>query len=139
MNEYRWDDLRIGLSHELQVTLTAPMMESFAALSGDVNPLHVDPAYAARAGFRAPVAFGLLTSAFYSQLVGVHLPGRFALLHGIDIDFVSPAFAGDTLRVAGEITFLTDAYHRIELRGRITNQDGKLVSKAKIRVGLHEP
>ena len=138
MKEYRWDDLRVGMRHEMAVTLTTPMMDAFGGLSGDVNPLHVDADYAARAGFRAPVAFGLLTSAFYSQLVGVHLPGRFALLHGIDIDFVSPAFVGDVLRVAGEITFLTDAYHRIEMRARITNQDGKVVSKAKIRVGLHE-
>ena len=139
MNEYRWDDLRIGLRHEFEVTLTDDMMTAFAALSGDRNPLHLDPAYAVRAGFPGPVVFGLLTSAFYSQLVGVHLPGRYALLHGIDVDFVSPAFVGQTLRVAGEITFLTEAYHRIEMRGRITNPDGKTVSKAKIRVGLHAP
>ena len=139
MNEYRWADLTVGLRAEFQVALTDEMMRAFAALSGDVNPLHVDAAYANGAGFRGPVAFGLLTSAFYSQLVGVHLPGKYALLHGIDVDFVSPAFAGDTLRVAGEISFLTDAYHRIEMRARITNQDDKVVSKAKIRVGLHAP
>jgi 3-hydroxybutyryl-CoA dehydratase len=137
MNAYGWDDLRIGLRHDFEVTLTDEMMRAFAALSGDVNPLHVDAAYAAGAGFRGPVAFGMLTSAFYSRLVGVHLPGRHALLQGIDVDLVSPAFAGDTLKVAGEITFLVEAYRRIEIRGRITNQDGKQVSRAKIRVGLH--
>jgi len=137
VNAYRWDELRIGLRHEFEVTVTAEMMAAFEALSGDTNPLHVDAAHATASGFRGPVVYGLLTSAFYSQLVGVHLPGRFALLHGIDVDFVSPAFVGDRLRVAGEITFLTDAYRRIEMRGRITNQDGKAVSKAKIRVGLH--
>src|SRR5262249_31210425 len=100
MNEYRWDDLKIGLRHEFEVTVTPAMMTAFAAMSGDENPLHVDAAYATRAGFRAPVAFGLLTSSFYSQLVGVHLPGRFALLHGIDVDFVTPAFAGEVLRVS---------------------------------------
>jgi acyl dehydratase len=72
--------------------------------------------------------------------VGVHLPGRYALLHGIDLDFVSPAFAGDALRVSGEVTYLTDAYRRIELRGRIRRAaDDAVVSKAKIRVGLHAP
>jgi 3-hydroxybutyryl-CoA dehydratase len=139
MNAYRWADLRVGLRHEFDVALTAEMFGAFGALSGDTNPLHVDPAYAASAGFPGPVAFGLLTSALYSQLVGVHLPGRYALLHGIDLDFVSPAFAGDTLHVSGEITFLTDAYQQIQLRGRIVNQAAKVVSKAKIRVGLHAP
>jgi 3-hydroxybutyryl-CoA dehydratase len=139
MNAYGWDDLQVGLRHAFEVALTAEMMEGFAALSGDSNPLHVDGAYAASAGFRGPVAFGLLTSAFYSRLVGVHLPGRYALLHGIDVDFVSPAYAGDTLTVSGEIVYRTEAYRRLDLRGRIENQDGKVVSRAKIRVGLHVP
>lgn len=139
MNEYRWADLRVGLRHEFDVTLTAPMFAAFATLSGDTNPLHVDAAYAVGAGFPGPVAFGLMTSSLYSRLVGVHLPGRYALLQGIDIDFVSPAFAGDTLRVSGEVTYLTDAYQQIQLKGRIVNQAEKVVSKAKIRVGLHAP
>jgi 3-hydroxybutyryl-CoA dehydratase len=139
MNAYRWDDLRIGLRHAFDVTITAEMMSAFSALSGDDNPLHVDPAYAAGAGFRGPVAFGLLTSSFYSQLVGVHLPGRYALLQGIDVDLVTPAYVGDTLHVEGELTFLSPATRRMEMRGRITNQEGKQVSRAKIRVGLHAP
>ncbi len=136
MNAYRWADLHVGLRHEFEVTLTAAMFDAFAALSGDENPLHVDGDYARAAGFPGPVAFGLLTSVFYSRLVGVHLPGRHALLHGIDLDFSSPAFAGDTLRVSGEITFLTDAYQQAQIKGRIVNQANKVVSKAKIRVGL---
>jgi 3-hydroxybutyryl-CoA dehydratase len=136
-NEYQWDDLEVGLRHEFTVTLTAEMMAAFAGISEDTNPLHVDADYAIGAGFPGPVAFGLLTSSFYSKLVGVHLPGRRALLHGIDLDFTSPAFVGDTLLVAGEISYLNDAHQQLELRARITNQDGKRVSRAKIRVGLH--
>ncbi len=139
MNEYRWADLRVGLGHEFQVTLTPEMYSAFSALSGDVNPLHIDPEFAVRAGFPGPVAFGLLTSSFYSRLVGVHLPGRYALLHGINADFVSPSFAGDTLLVAGEISFMSDVHQQLEIKGRITNQAGKLVSRAKIRAGLHVP
>jgi 3-hydroxybutyryl-CoA dehydratase len=139
MNEYRWADLRVGLSHEFQVTLTPEMLSAFSALSGDNNPLHIDPQYARAAGFQGPVAFGLLTSSFYSRLVGVHLPGRHALLHGINVDFVSPSYAGDTLSVAGEISFLSDVHQQIEIKARITGPTGKIVSKAKIRAGLHVP
>ncbi|HEX3695962.1 MAG TPA: MaoC family dehydratase [Polyangia bacterium] len=137
MNQYRWDDLRVGLRHEFSAAIDDQMMNVFAALSGDRNPLHVDAAYAGAAGFRGPVVFGLLTSSFYSQLVGMHLPGKFALLHGLDVDFVAPVFVGDRLTVSGEVTFLTEAYRRVELKARIVNQNGKAISKAKIRVGLH--
>ncbi len=138
MNDDQWDDLTVGLKHSFAVTLTAEMLATFSALSGDVNPLHVDAGYAASQGFDRPVAFGMLTAAFYSQLVGVHLPGRRALLHGIDIDFSAPALPGDVLSIEGEIVFLSPALRRLEIKARTRNQHGKLISKAKIRVGLLE-
>jgi 3-hydroxybutyryl-CoA dehydratase len=138
MNRYRWPDLSIGLREQFEVTLTEEMATMFGELSGDNNPLHVDKEYAIQAGFDGPVIFGLLTSSFYSRLVGVYLPGRYALLHGIDIDFVSPAYVGDTLTIEGEIAFLGDAYKRLEIKGRIRNKKEDVVSKAKIRVGLRD-
>jgi 3-hydroxybutyryl-CoA dehydratase len=136
MNEYSWTDLRVGLRHGFEVTITPEMMEAFAVLSGDCNPLHVDAAFAVKAGFRGNVVFGMLTASFYSRLVGVYLPGKHALLHGIDLDFQSPTFVGDTLIIDGEIAFLSDAYRQIEIKARSRNQHGKLISKAVIRVGL---
>jgi acyl dehydratase len=137
MNEYRWEDLRIGIRHGFGATFTAEMVEAFARISGDTNPLHVDPKYATAAGFPSTVLFGMLTSSLYSQLVGVYLPGKFALLHGIDIDFNAPCYAGDNLHVEGEIIFLSDAFHRMEVKATIRRDDRKLISKATIRVGMH--
>jgi 3-hydroxybutyryl-CoA dehydratase len=137
MMEYRWDDLYIGLRHEFDATFSANQANAFASLSGDVNPLHVDEAYAKDAGYPGPVLFGMLTSALYSRLVGVYLPGKFALLQGIRIDFSSPCYAGDCLHVAGEVVFLSEAYRRLEIKATIRNGDGKLVSKALIKAGFH--
>jgi 3-hydroxybutyryl-CoA dehydratase len=137
MNEYRWSDLQIGLKQEFDATFTAEDASRFAALSGDMNPLHVDGDYAAAAGFPGPVLFGMLTSALYSRLVGVYLPGKFALLQGIDLDFSSPCHAGDQLHVAGEVVYMNEAYQRFEVKATIRRADEKLVSKAIIRVGFH--
>jgi 3-hydroxybutyryl-CoA dehydratase len=139
MNAYRWDELHEGLSGEFEAELTHSMMEDFLRLSGDDNPLHTSGEFAQRAGFPGVVAYGLLTSAFYSRLVGVYLPGKYCLLHGIDLEFVKPAFIGDRLRVSGRITYLNQAYRRAELRAVIHNRQGELISRAKIRVGLREP
>jgi 3-hydroxybutyryl-CoA dehydratase len=137
MKEYRWNDIHIGLKHEFDAVFTAEDATAFAAISGDLNPLHVDSAYAIEAGFPGPVLFGMLTSSLYSQLVGVYLPGKFALLQGIDIDFSSPCHAGDRLHVAGEVVFMSEAYHRFEIKASIRKEDRKLVSKATIRMGFH--
>ncbi|MDE3106055.1 MAG: MaoC family dehydratase [Acidobacteriota bacterium] len=137
MNHYTWSDLSLGMQAQFEVTLQASMLDAFAALSGDTNPLHQDEQIARQRGFPGRVAFGMLTSAFYSQLAGVHLPGSNCLLHGIDIEFRNPAFVGDTLTVSGEITFLNEAYHRLEIKAAIRNQQGKPISKAVIRAGIH--
>lgn len=137
MNEYKYSDLKIGLKHEFEAVFTAEDARSFAVISGDLNPLHVDEAYAVDAGFSGPVLFGMLTSSLYSRLVGVYLPGKFALLQGIDLDFSSPCHAGDRLHVAGEVVFLNEAYQRFEIKATIRRDDRKLVSKAIIRVGFH--
>ena len=138
MNEFRWSDLHEGLSCQFEAAVTGSMVDAFRTLSGDTNPLHQDPGFARQAGFPEVVVFGLLSSAFYSTLIGVHLPGRFALLQGIDVDFVKPVFIGESLSVMGEIVRLTEAYRRIEIRARIARADGSIVSRAKIRVGLNE-
>jgi len=137
MMEYRFDDLALGLKHSFEAVFTREMAEQFAGISGDFNPLHVDREYAASAGFASPVIFGMMTSSLYSTLVGVYLPGKYALLQGIDIDFNSPVFAGDKLIVQGEIVFLSEAYKRLELKATIRKEDRKLVSKAVIRAGFH--
>ena len=135
--EYRWEDLTLGLKHSFEATFTEEMAQEFARISGDINPLHVDRAYASSAGFASPVLFGMMTSSLYSTLVGVYLPGKYALLQGIDIDFNSPVFAGDKLFVQGEVVFLSEAYKRLEVKASIRKEDRKLVSKAIIRAGFH--
>jgi acyl dehydratase len=138
MNEYRWTDLTLGLSARFDAVITDEAMQRFGELSGDVNPLHVDAAFAQRSGFPGRVAYGLLTTSFYSTLVGMYLPGKWALLHGLDVELKKPAFVGDRLTVSGEIIYLNEAFRRVEIKGSIVNAQGTVVSKAKIRAGVHE-
>lgn len=137
MNEYRLGDCTVGMKQEFNATFTVEDAAAFARISGDVNPLHVDEAYARSAGYASPVLFGMLTSSLYSRLVGVSLPGKFVLLHGIDIDFSSPCHANEPLHVAGEVVFVSEALKRVEIKASIRRSDRKLISKATIRVGFH--
>ena len=136
MNDYRWDDLTLGMSAQFETQVTPDLMTAFANLSGDINPLHMDEEFAQKAGFPGRVVFGMLTASFYSRLIGVYLPGKRALLDGIDLEFKSPAYIGDRLTVSGEIAFLNDTYHRCEIKARIRNAAGQLISKATIRAGV---
>ena len=135
MNEYRWEDLSPGMTAGFQTTITSQMLDTFGALSGDMNPLHTDESFARSRGFEGAVVHGLLVSALYSRLVGMHLPGRDCILHEIRVVFASPAYAGDELTVAGAVSHMNHAYRQLEIKGRI-KRGSVLISRATIRVGM---
>ena len=136
MNEYKFSDIEIGLEESFEVRIDASMMDKFLDISNDINPLHVDSNYAKEKGFPGRVVYGLLTSSFYSTLVGVHLPGKHCILQGIDIQFSKPVYIGDTLKISGKVSYINEAYKQIEIRAFITNQNNEKVSKATIKTGV---
>jgi acyl dehydratase len=138
MKAYRFDELRVGMAHGFPAVVTAAMMRRFLEDTGDANPLHVDEELARAQGFAGPVVYGLLAASFYSTLVGVHLPGRHALLQGLQVDFVRPVYVGAPLEVRGEIVHLSAAVRRVEIAATIAAPAGEVYSRAKLRVGVRE-
>lgn len=138
MNNYRFDDIYLGLSQSFKITITATMLDTFCDLSGDHNPLHTDPSFAADYGYSDRVVHGMLTASFLSTLVGIYLPGKFAVFQEAKLSFAAPVFPGDTLTITGVVVSIHDAYRQIELKAYIINQHGQKVSRAKIWTGINE-
>jgi len=136
MNEYKFSDIEIGLRESFEVKIDASKMDKFLDISNDTNPLHVDSNYAKKKGFPNRVVYGLLTSSFYSTLVGVYLPGKYCILQGIDIQFSKPVYIGDALKISGKVSYINEAYKQIEIKAFITNQNNEKVSKATIKTGV---
>lgn len=136
MNEYRYEDIHIGMTESFSVTVTEQMMDSFRDITGDINPLHGDEAYAHEQGFDARVVYGMLTSSFLSTLAGVYLPGKFSLIRSVECKFPAPVLAGDELTVAGEVTDMNDDYRFITVKVAIRNQRGEKVCRGKMEIGV---
>jgi phosphate acetyltransferase len=79
-------------------------IELFAAVSGDVNPVHLDAAFAATDFFGHIVAHGMWTGALVSAVLGTRLPGPGTVYLEQDLRFIKPVAPGDlvtaTVRVA---------------------------------------
>ena len=136
MNEYTYTELEIGHTESFSRIITPEMMEQFAAMSGDCNPLHCDAAYAKAKGFPGRVVYGMLTASLYSALAGVYLPGKYCLLYQVDSLFRKPVYIGDTLSVRGKVSAKEDVFQMITISAQITNQKGEKVSKATIKAGF---
>lgn len=136
MQDYLLRDIKVGLKHSFEAEITESHMEKFLDISGDINPMHMDVEYAKSKGMKDRVVYGMLTAAFYSTLVGVYLPGKYALMHSVDVDFTKPVFIGDKLVIEGVVSSVNEMFHQIEVRATIWNQNSVKISRAKIKIGL---
>jgi len=87
-----------------------------------------DPAFASAKGFDAPLIYGLLLASQLSRLIGQELPDQHAILTGISMNFISPAFADENLRFDAELVSKSDAAHALGFKCRIT-RDGKTLCR----------
>jgi len=89
LSKYTFDEIEIGLTKQFQITITETMVDDFAKLSGDFNPLHTDNEYAVSSGFHGRVCHGMLLGSFFSRLIGMYLPGKHALHFSQSLKFVN--------------------------------------------------
>lgn len=98
-------------------------------LSGDWNPLHVDPAFAKNFGFNRPILHGLCTFGYVArQAVETFLgaePGRFK---SIKVRFVQSVYPGETLVTS----FWKDGDNRVIFETRVKDRDEVVISNAAV-------
>src|SRR5471032_9753 len=70
-----FDELAVGDTVSMERTLNSDDIALFAIMSGDVNPQHLDPEYAASTRFHGVIAHGMWGAALISALLGTRLPG----------------------------------------------------------------
>jgi 3-oxoacyl-[acyl-carrier protein] reductase len=96
-------ELRPGLEASFERDVGEADILAFADNSGDRNPLHVDPAYAASTTYQRRIAHGAFQVGLASALLGMHLPGRDVLLNSLSARFPKPLLFPCRVRVEGRL------------------------------------
>lgn len=139
-SEYTFNEIVVGLKKRFAETIDEARLESFAKISGDRNPLHMDKEYAAKTKFKKQVCHGMLLASFFSKLVGMYLPGKNALYFSQTLNFQTPCYVGDSIIVEGEVTDKSDSTRIITIKTSIHNQLGACLvdgtAKVIVREGL---
>lgn len=139
MNRYQFADLNEGHQEQFTMEVTKDMMKSFLEITRDTNPLHNDEEFAMKMGYPQKVVYGMLTASMLSTLAGVYLPGKYSLIHQVEIYLTRPVFVGDVLLTKGEVTEIHKSVEQIFIKVTITNQRNEKVLRGKMKVGfLHE-
>ena len=129
-----FDEIVIGDTATYTRLITNQEVEAFAAISGDHNPLHLDPDYAATTSFGECIAHGMLTGALISAAIAMQLPGPGSVYLNQSLQFRAPVFLGDTLTVTLEVTEKHGKRPWVTLSCTVENQDGKAVAKGEAQV-----
>jgi acyl dehydratase len=102
-------------------------IELFAALTGDLNPIHFDPELAARSRFGGIVVQGGVTSGLLNALVAQDLPGPGSVFLHTDWNYRAPVRPGDLITAEARVIELRDDKPIYSLLTTIRNQDGTVV------------
>ena len=120
--EYKFDEIILGTKTKFTVQINESLINEFARISGDNNPLHMDERYATKTPFGKRICHGMLLASFFSKLIGMHLPGKNSLYFSQTLDFQLPCFLGDTVTLEGEVIDKSPSTGIITIKTTVTNQ-----------------
>ncbi|WP_244877914.1 bifunctional enoyl-CoA hydratase/phosphate acetyltransferase [Croceibacterium atlanticum] len=129
-----FDEIEVGDTASLSHTLSQRDIQLFALASGDVNPAHLDPDYAATDMFHRVIAHGLWGGGLISAVLGTELPGPGTIYLGQDLRFKHPVLLGDTITASVTVTGKRAEHHVLTLDCQCTNQNGEVVISGEATV-----
>jgi 3-hydroxybutyryl-CoA dehydratase len=110
-------------------TLTQQDFDRFAELSGDDNPIHVDPDFAAGTRFGRPVSHGMLLYSVLCAALHENFPGAVQLSQ--DLMFPTPTFAGEELTLRLEVAVADPGTPDLRIAVGMTKGSGETVCQGE--------
>jgi acyl dehydratase len=123
----RRDPIAVGDSAAITRTIDDATIRSFAEVTGDRNPIHLDDAYASETAFGGRIAHGMLVASLISEVLGTKLPGPGTIYLGQQLKFHAPVRPGDEVTARVEVVALVAERGRITMSTTVTNQRGEIV------------
>ena len=127
ISNYTYDEITIGQTATYSKQIETQDVQIFAAASGDVNPVHLDPNYAKTTQFKKCIAHGMLSGAVVSAAIAMELPGPGTIYLSQTLRFRRPVFVNDTITVKLQVIDKKDKRGFVSLSCEVFNQDEKLV------------
>lgn len=136
------DDLQTGsMLPELAYEVTQELIDGYGMASLDLNPVHMDPEWSARAQvFDTPktVAHGMMSMSFMTSIV-YRAFGAMADISLIDSKFTRPVPVGSRITVGGmvrDVHFLGKGEDFVTINVEARDQDGRVIGVSEVRVRL---
>jgi 3-hydroxybutyryl-CoA dehydratase len=119
--------IQTGDCASLSKTFSEKDVLTFAEISGDRNPVHIDAAFASSTRFERQLVHGMLTAGLISAVLGMQLPGPGSIYLKQELNFRAPVYFGDTITATVTVIKVREDKPIITVETICTNQDGETV------------
>jgi 3-hydroxybutyryl-CoA dehydratase len=124
----------VGEEATLSKTISDADIKTFARITGDENPVHLDDNYARGTRFAGRIAHGMLVAGSISAVLGTRLPGPGAIYLSQQLRFLAPVRPGDTVTARVEVIEWDSTEGHITLLTEVFNQESTKVVTGKARL-----
>jgi len=116
LNGFCFEDLKVGTTDGFSKIISEADIQTFAKVSGDENPIHLNPEYAKRTAFKGCIAHGILTASLISTVIGTWMPGPGCIYISQNLKFKAPVRAGDMVKALCTVTELNESRKFVEIK-----------------------
>jgi len=118
--------------------ISADDVQRFAAVVGDLNPIHLDAEFAANSFFKKRIVHGAFLAGLISKVLGMDFPGQGTVYISQNSIFKRPIYVDTTVSVEVKVTQVIEAKRRLVLDTNILDSDGKVCLAGSATVWLPE-
>ncbi|TAE37426.1 MAG: MaoC family dehydratase [Runella slithyformis] len=109
----------VGDTYEYTFKFSQADVVVFAQLTGDDNPLHLDPEYAATTIFKRPIIHGMLGASVFTKIIGTQFPGHGSIYMGQTFEFLRPMYVDVDYKAVFKIQSVNNERHTAEILGEV--------------------
>jgi 3-hydroxybutyryl-CoA dehydratase len=118
--------------------ISADDVQRFAEIVGDLNPIHLDPEYAANSFFKKRIVHGAFLAGLISKVLGMDFPGQGTVYISQNSIFKRPVYVDTTVSVEVKVKQVIEAKRRLVLDTNVFNSNGEVCVAGSATVWLPE-
>lgn len=115
--------LSLGQEYTLEFSYTQEDVETFAKISGDDNPIHLDADYASKTVFKKRIIHGVLSISIFSKILGTKFPGEGTIFMKLDAQFKRPMYVDQKYKARVWVKELNERRHQAVIATEIIDPE----------------
>jgi acyl dehydratase len=114
-------------TYSYDITLNQANVNTFAQITGDNNPIHLDADFAAKTIFGKPIVHGFYSASVFSMVFGTKFPGEGTIYLYQDMKFMAPVFVDQPYKAKFEVLEVNTEKHIGTIKCVLEDEHGKIV------------